>query len=109
MMSYESPIRVIEKDLTTRFEDNVMRVVKSYEINVDKIELLKALKNDRKQYDKGYYDGKNDRLNTGTKPFKSGNRWFCGECASALGRFWRYCQHCGQRIDWSEVTDESDC
>ena len=88
-MSYESPIRIVAGEMTNKIEDGIMQVVQSYGIEVDKAELMRALQYDRKQYDKGYYDGKNDRRNTGTKPFMSGNRWFCGECACALGRFWR--------------------
>lgn len=29
------------------------------------------------------------------------NKWYC-MCGSAVGRFWKYCQHCGALIDWSE-------
>lgn len=106
MMSYESPIRIIEGELTSRFENDIMTVVQSYGIEIDKDRLLRALKYDSDQYDKGYRDGKNFRLSESAKPYKDGTRWHCGECSSAVGRFWKYCQKCGQKIGWEEVSDE---
>lgn len=105
-MSYESPIRIIEGELTTRIEDDIMTVVNSYGIEVDKVELVRALRYDRDQYEKGYRDGKNFRLSESAKPYKDGARWRCGECSTAVSRFWKFCQHCGMKIRWDEVTDE---
>lgn len=84
-MSYESPIRIIEGKLTTRIEDDIMTVVKSYGIEVDKAELERALRYDREQYEKGYRDGKNSRYCEGVKPYFDDNRWHCGECLTAIG------------------------
>lgn len=59
---YESPITKITKDLCqsiiNREEESIMKVVYDLEINVNKEELVKALKYDRNQYEKGYADGK---------------------------------------------------
>lgn len=47
-------------------------------------------------------------VNEPAKPFKideNSNRWHCGHCSTAVGRFWVYCQKCGYEIDWS-VRDE---
>lgn len=58
---YESPIEVIYKDVYHRInvdlEDNIYKAVINYGIRVDKEELVKALKYDREQYDKGYRSG----------------------------------------------------
>ena len=57
-MSYESPIKIIQNNFDTSLENEVMKVVMSYGISVDKDELLKALKYDRDQYEKGFAEGK---------------------------------------------------
>ena len=56
-MAYESPIKMIYNDIKTRYENGVVKAVQAYDIKVDKAELLKALKYDRAQYDKGFSDG----------------------------------------------------
>ena len=108
MMSYDSPIRIIERNMTEKLEDNLMSVIKSNGIDVNRAELLKALNYDRDQYEKGYRDGKNDRFNSPVKPFKHENRWHCGECSTALGRFWVFCQKCGSKINWEGANNETD-
>lgn len=104
-MSYNSPIRIIEGELTTKIEDDIMSVVQSYGIDVDKAELKRALRYDREQYEKGFDDGRKDRFCHSVKPYKDGNRWHCGQCSIAIGRYWRFCQFCGQKIGWEEVSD----
>ena len=57
---YKSPINIIEKaitDIKVNFENGVFQAVQEVGINVNKDELIKALKYDREQYDKGYHDG----------------------------------------------------
>ena len=39
---------------------------------------------------------------TTAKAYKIGNRWHCGRCSTAVGRFWKYCQKCGSWIIWKE-------
>ena len=53
---YKSPIEIAYGQLQTQIDGDVFRAVQSYNINVDKDELLKALAYDRDQYDKGYRD-----------------------------------------------------
>ena len=55
---YQSPIEIITKQMRTQFEDNVFKAIQDYGIAVDKDELIKALKYDRDQYEKGYADGR---------------------------------------------------
>ena len=55
-MMYKSPIEVVYGQLQTKFEDDVVKAVQSYNINVDKDELIKALAYDRGQYEAGYRD-----------------------------------------------------
>ena len=65
-MSYDSPIEIVKKmqeQYETDIVNNVLKCVQSYGINVDKDELIKALKYDRQQYEKGYADGIKGRYN----------------------------------------------
>ncbi len=55
---YKSPIEIIYEQTQTQIENEIFRAVQRYAINVNKEELLKALKYDRQQYNKGYADGK---------------------------------------------------
>lgn len=106
-MSYESPIQIIAGNMTTKIEDDIMSVVQSFGIEVDKDELMRALQYDRGQYEKGFDDGRKDRFCHAVQPYKDGKRWHCGQCSIAIGRYWRFCQFCGQKIGWDEVTDEN--
>ena len=55
---YKSPIKVFTDELSLYYDNNIVEAVQRYDINVDKDELLKALRYDRQQYDKGFADGK---------------------------------------------------
>ena len=54
---YESPIKIIQGQLQTQMDNDILRAVQSYNILVDKGELTRALQYDREQYDRGYADG----------------------------------------------------
>lgn len=54
---YQLPIEIIYKEIRTEHENNVYKAIQEYGVAVDKEELIKALKYDRGQYDKGYSDG----------------------------------------------------
>lgn len=60
-MSYESPIMFITEQMTTELqkqtENNLYNIIQKYNISVDREELIKALKYDRKQYELGFKDG----------------------------------------------------
>lgn len=60
MRMYKSPIDVIYEQMQTKMEGDILRAVQGYGINVDKDELVRALKYDREQYKKGYADGHRD-------------------------------------------------
>jgi hypothetical protein len=55
---YKSPIETFQTGIEYQFENDIMNMIQKYGITVDKDELLKALRYDRDQYDKGYVDGK---------------------------------------------------
>ena len=57
-MAYESPIELIYNDIVPTFDDNIVRIVQNIGINVNRIELLKALRYVRRQYTQGFIDGR---------------------------------------------------
>jgi hypothetical protein len=59
MFDYESPITVFQKQMEMQMEGEILKAVTEVGVYVDKDELLKALKHDREQYEKGYADGLN--------------------------------------------------
>lgn len=54
---YDSPIRVMEKEIAQEIDENTYKSVIQYGIDVDREELLKALAYDREQYAKGFRAG----------------------------------------------------
>jgi hypothetical protein len=64
MKYYESPVMVTVQKMSTvcneEIDNHVMQVVQKIGIEVDKEELIKAIRYDRGQYEKGYADGKDD-------------------------------------------------
>ena len=61
---YKSPIEIIISDMHMKFaesfEQKIVQAIQDIEIHIDKDELIKALKYDRDQYEKGYADGKTE-------------------------------------------------
>lgn len=55
-MNYRSPIDIMQSEIQTAIENEIYKTVVNVGINVDKVELLKALTYDRNQYTRGYYD-----------------------------------------------------
>lgn len=60
---YESPIKLYTTALNTQIEAETLNIISKYGINIDKDELIKALRYDRRQYERGYADGKAAALN----------------------------------------------
>lgn len=54
---YKSPITIIQQQMETQLEGDVLKVVQRHGIDVDKDELIKALKYDRDQYNEGFNEG----------------------------------------------------
>lgn len=60
---YKSPIEIIYGDIKCKQEDEIYKAIVSYDIHVDKDELLRALSYDRMQYEAGYRSGVIDVIN----------------------------------------------
>jgi hypothetical protein len=116
-MTYESPIKVFQQQLEMQLEGDIMKAVQRHHIEVDKEELLKALKYDRDQYMKGYEEGRASAFDvertaeeliealkkqTPKKPLYIGLDNACRECETYIFEKDKYCPRCGQAIDWGE-------
>lgn len=54
---YKSPIELIESRIRYEKEDMVLKAIQKMGVNVDKDELIRALKYDRNQFEMGYWRG----------------------------------------------------
>lgn len=59
ILGYESPIEVVMGQMRIEQENNIYKAIQDYGVSVDKDELIKALKYDRYQYERGYINGYN--------------------------------------------------
>jgi len=59
---YESPIKVIQGELETQLEDEILKAVHRVGVTVDRDELIRALRYDREQYQKGFDDAREDAV-----------------------------------------------
>lgn len=116
-MAYESPIRLvteIENKIIEDQEKGIYKAVLSYRIDISKDELFKLLYGDRKQYDKGYSDGRADATKHGRWEKDGEIMMFgdipvkCSQCGfktlqdAAHRMDYHYCPNCGARMDESE-------
>ena len=102
-MKYQSPIEIIQGELETKIENDIMTAVQHYGIRVDKEELIKALQYDRHQYEQGYEDARQDYMKpnaswVGSK--SSASRIICTGCGisvdfTKIDFVLRYCPNCG--------------
>ena len=59
---YESPIKVIQGELETQLEGEILKAVHRVGATVDRDELIRALRYDREQYQKGFDDAREDAV-----------------------------------------------
>ena len=80
---YKSPIELLTTDIQYQIEkqqdEEIYKAVLHYIPNIDKEELIKALRYDRNQYDKGYADGKADAMADLVR-CKDCQHYSCGFC-----------------------------
>jgi len=111
-MSYESPIELIYHEtfpkLIKQQEELIMHGCLDIGVYVDKEELIKALKYDRRQYEKGFADGRPKKGNwipieRGEKGYSAGD-FRCSVCGSPNKCYCLtpYCCSCGSRMEEQE-------
>ena len=109
-IDYNSPIEIMNQRITTLIEDNVMKAVYSADIKVDKQELIRALRYDRNQYQKGYEAAKADEPTASWIVDSSQLSCTCSRCRRSYnsqtmysispeyGKLPKYCPDCGHRM-----------
>lgn len=104
---YKPPIEAVRRELTGKIEqsleDGIMRILHDIDIHVDKEELIKALKYDRGQYEKGFRDGVKSTQKHGNWHIRSA---YLTEPADSP--FWKYCMECsecGRKVEGISVED----
>lgn len=84
---YESPIKVIQGELETQLEGEILKAVHRVGVTVDRDELIRALRYDREQYQKGFDDAREDAVVvTRCKDCRSYNKPKTGWCEVHLDR-----------------------
>ena len=107
-IGYQSPITLIAGEIETKMENDTMRVIQQYGIDVDKEELLKALKYDRDQYDKGYLNGHIDGVLQGEKLYaRPLGKWI--RKVDEAGFISHICSKCGAEIEVEDCSDDMFC
>ena len=113
---YESPIKVFQGNLEMQFEGEILKAVQRADITVDRDELIRALRYDREQYQKGFDDARKDAV-----PVVHGRwerepssywRWTSSGAVAVTRTTYRcglygrgtavksnYCPHCGAKMD----------
>lgn len=73
-MGYNSPVAIMQNHLRMELEDGIYKAVQKVDVEVDKDELIRALRYDRAQYNKGYNEARKDTardiLDMGTKLYE---------------------------------------
>ena len=101
---WDSPIKIIYKDIDMQLEAGVIKAVQKASIYVDKDELRKALQYDREQYRKGYEDAVLDKTHGKWEMIDSCEpiRYGCSNCKILSWDTYNYCPNCGAKMDERE-------
>lgn len=98
---YQSPIeilfgamKIVEKQ-NNEIEEYVYEYMQEIGVNVDREELLKALRYDRDQYEKGFADGQKEKQ---SHWIDTDGMYTCAHCGSECGVMMTYCGECGCRM-----------
>lgn len=111
---YESPIKVFQENLEIQFEGEILKAVQRVDITVDRDELIRALRCDREQYQKGFDDARKDAVPVahGRWEQDADGDWYCTNCDEAVAicdsgkeRTYRkpYCPNCGAKMDGDDT------
>ena len=111
---YKSPIELLVTDIQNQImkqqDEEIYQAVLHYIPYVDKDELIRALRYDREQYEKGYADGKRDAVKYGLwTPLQINGHAFgvtCSECNTTWDDKSNYCPNCGAKMDGERRTED---
>lgn len=106
---YESPISITERiahEIAKEKENQVFKAIAQIVVDVDEEEIIKALKYDREQYEKGYRDGLEAAVvhahwNFECVELNGGHKLYtcCSNCCDAVDDDTPYCPNCGAKMD----------
>ena len=120
---YKSPITIIEstidsftKSIIKQKDDAIFAEIQhSFGVDMDREELIRALKYDRDQYNKGYADGRSDAVSHGMwhkyHDFFTNRQvgWICTNCSAVSYDLSNgdtpFCPHCGAMMDLEDDGD----
>lgn len=104
---YESPISITERiahEIANEKDNQIFKAIAQIGVDVNKEEIIKALKYDRGQYEKGYRDG--------LKAAVIHAHWIrhpcsseCSNCNWLSGSTYKFCPLCGAKMD-EEARDD---
>ena len=95
---YESPIKVIQGELETQLEGEILKAVHRVGVTVDRDELIRALRYDREQYQKGFDDTREDAVVVVR----------CQDCAHLYGTLCTVCGLLPQPDDFCSYGERRD-
>ena len=98
MFDYKPIIEMVFGQLQTKYDGEIMKAVQKCEIVVDKDELIKALRYDRQQYEKGYHDAMQHNYAAVIIDCEGYERCSgCNEHETGL-QYFKFCPHCGRQL-----------
>lgn len=121
-MSWKSPIQIIDiaHELGKSMSDAVVNACWKYGVKVEKDELIRVLKYDREQYEKGFCDG----IEAAQKAAQKTGKWemkpdlfgffddipVCSECGctTKMRDKTKYCPNCGARMTDAKKKEDKD-
>lgn len=98
---YESPITILQNQIDGAIKNEVFEVAQRFGIYVDEEEIIKALKYDREQYNKGYEDGVASAHEQAHWEIDCDGYYpYCSNCRhEPEGRtMTKYCENCGAKM-----------
>lgn len=123
MKAYQSPISLeidierIADEIITNRDEAIVKYVNKIGVTVEKDELIKALKYDREQYEKGYADGRRSAERSFGRCTEESRYFHCSECGYGVmdvyegnyskknevlvfekGHEWKFCPNCGAEM-----------
>lgn len=93
--------------IDNEIENYVMDCIQKVAVNVDREELLKALRYDRNQYEKGYADGRISAINV-SYWIDRGHYFMCANCNGVYSNT-KYCPNCGAEMKGVKQYEDRGC
>jgi hypothetical protein len=100
---YEPVATFIQNKTESFIEGELLKVTQEMGLDVDREELLKALKYDRGQYEKGFRDGVKSAQKYGNWYIRSA--YLTDSADSPFREYYMECSECGRKVEGISVED----